>query len=288
MPTGIKLKLLSVGHCVHPSFVVKPGSGIAPRKFPAAVGLIEHPQHGWILFDTGYHQAFFEATRGFPERFYAWVTPCSFHAHNSLGAQLQREDLSTGEIKHLLLSHLHADHIAGMKEFPHVRLYCHRAADDFMHSAGRIQRLRKGHLRALYPTQYSNDLQLIDDFPLDLGEIIDPQAHPIGLAARDLFGDETLYLVDLPGHAAGQMGLLLRLEQGFVFLLADACWLIDNLRDNCDPHWLSSVVSDDQRAYNDTLAKLRHCYRHFHNRVEFVPSHCEETLERLMAQGWLQ
>ncbi|MCV5918974.1 MBL fold metallo-hydrolase, partial [Escherichia coli] len=86
--TGLKIKIFEAGHCVHPGFVVKPGSGIKPRAFPAAVALIQHPTQGNILFDTGYHEHFFSATRPFPERFYAWTTPCRYQQEHGIVAQL--------------------------------------------------------------------------------------------------------------------------------------------------------------------------------------------------------
>nr|WP_249936876.1 hypothetical protein [Vibrio parahaemolyticus] len=87
MQTGLKIKIFEAGHCVHPGFVVKPGSGIKPRAFPAAVALIQHPTQGNILFDTGYHEHFFSATRPFPERFYAWTTPCRYKKEHESVAQ---------------------------------------------------------------------------------------------------------------------------------------------------------------------------------------------------------
>ncbi|MGU3842417.1 MBL fold metallo-hydrolase, partial [Vibrio diabolicus] len=105
MQTGLKIKIFEAGHCVHPGFVVKPGSGIKPRAFPAAVALIQHPTQGNILFDTGYHEHFFSATRPFPERFYAWTTPCRYKKEHGIVAQLAKENLKPHDIEHLVLSH---------------------------------------------------------------------------------------------------------------------------------------------------------------------------------------
>lgn len=288
MPTGVSLRWFEAGHCVHPGFVVKPGSGLAPRQFPAGVALIEHPTQGRLLFDTGYHARFAHSTRHFPERLYALVTPHSLHSGESLKEQLAGQGIDAGQIKHLVLSHFHADHIAGSCDYEQATLHCHPAGYRFLMQSNRWRRLYKGYLRELLPTDAAARLNFVDRFELDVGDILQLQDGALGLAAHDLFGDESIFLVSLPGHAAGQLGLLARLQDGFVFLLADACWLIDNLRDGINQHWLANLICDDRHAYADTLNKLRHCYHQAVDRVRFVPSHCQDTAQHLLQQGWLR
>ncbi|RDH44518.1 MBL fold metallo-hydrolase [Zooshikella ganghwensis] len=292
MPSGISIRLLEVGHCVHPGFMVKPGLGWAPKAFPAGVALINHPQQGYILFDTGYHQRFMQCTRHFPERVYALVTPCSLSETETLVSQLAQLAIKPEDINHVVLSHFHADHIAGVCEFNEAKVYCHPDAHHFMTQANRFNRIRKGYLQGLLTPQqlsYAEDLSLtmINHFPLDLANVLGLTTGSLGLQAYDLFGDNALYLVFLPGHAAGQMGLLVRLAEGFLFLLADACWLIDNLRDGVNQHWLANIVCDNRQAYQDTLNKLRTCYEQTKDKVIFLPSHCQETLNQLKQRGWI-
>ncbi|AZZ94071.1 MBL fold metallo-hydrolase [Hahella sp. KA22] len=287
MSTGVKVRLFEAGHCVHPGFMVKPGLGLAPRKFPAGVAVVEHPQEGVLLFDTGYHQRFSQCTQHYPERFYALATPCSLQHGESLKEQLATQKILADQVRHVVLSHFHADHIAGVCDFEKATLHCHPAGHRFLTQTGRLRRLRKGYLRDLLPAQAEARLSFTESFPLDLADILEMPTQPLGLGARDLFGDQTLYLVALPGHAAGQMGLLVRLQDKFLFLLADACWLVDNLRDGVDQHWLANIICDDRKAYRDTLEKLRRCYRDMADKVIFAPSHCQDTLGALIQQGWL-
>ncbi|MCV3263532.1 MBL fold metallo-hydrolase [Vibrio harveyi] len=158
MQTGLKIKIFEAGHCVHPGFVVKPGSGLKPRSFPAAVALIQHPTQGNILFDTGYHEHFFRATRPFPERFYAWTTPCHYQKEHGIVAQLAKEKIGPHEIEHLVLSHFHADHIAAVSEFGHSQLHCQQKGVDALTKSGRVGGVRKGYLKALLPQQLESNL----------------------------------------------------------------------------------------------------------------------------------
>lgn len=286
MQTGLKIKIFEAGHCVHPSFVVKPGSGLKPRLFPAAVALIQHPTKGNILFDTGYHEHFFRATRPFPERFYAWTTPCHYQKERGIVAQLAKEKIGPHEIEHLVLSHFHADHIAAVSEFAHSQLHCQQKGVDALTKSGRVGGVRKGYLKALLPQQLESNLVMHRDFSIPIGEIL-PHCQGVDLLCKDMFNDGLIYMVSLPGHAAGQVGLLVKREQGWLFLLADACWLIENLSENIDQHWLANLLCDDTQAYKQTLSELRNCYQHTHHFVRFVPSHCQATIQQLITEGWI-
>lgn len=292
MSTGLKIKLFEGGHCVHPGFVVKPGSGLKARPFPAAVALIEHPEQGFVLFDTGYHEQFFNVTRRFPERFYAWVTPCKLKHGDCITEQLNVENIKINSIHHLVLSHFHADHVAAVSEFKTATIHCTQQGLDSIQQSGRINGVRKGYLKQLLPAEITPQLQIHEDFPLSLASILTGNGGvfvpELTLKCRDLFNDQRLYLVALPGHAAGQVGLLCRLEHQWVFLLADACWLIDSLAENINQHWIANFLCDDVNEYRHTLAQLRCCYQHYHDIIEFVPSHCSQTIDRLKAQGWMQ
>ncbi|WP_108127400.1 MBL fold metallo-hydrolase [Saccharospirillum mangrovi] len=287
MPTGVSIRWFESGHCVHPGFMVKPGSGFAPRQFPAGVALVDHPTHGKLLFDTGYHAHFAESTRHFPERFYALVTPHTLHKGDSAKEQMADLGIAADDIEHLVLSHFHGDHVAGVCDYERAKLYCGPAGYDFLTHKNRLQRLQKGYLKELIPDDAKTRLNFVDQFELDVGDILQLPTGKLGLTATDLFGDETLYLVSLPGHAAGQLGMLVRLQNEFIFLLADACWLIDNLRDGVNQHWLANILCDDRRVYVDTLNKLRQCYQQAADRVVFVPSHCQETSQMLLQRGWM-
>jgi len=286
MRNGIKIRLFKAGFCTHPGFIVQPGAGIKPQKFPAGIALIKHPTEGYILFDTGYHPDFHKSTRPFPERFYAMLTPCHLEQGDTIVDQINALSIDKSEIKHLLLSHFHADHIAGMVDFPDSIIHCHRAGLNYMQQSNRINRIRKGYLNKLVPEQAHKQFSFIDTFTLDIADILG-LPEKIGLYAKDWFADQSIFIVNLPGHAAGHIGLLIRLENTFIFLLADACWLKSSLSEKRDQHWIANILSDDHKAYKDTLQKLRRCFELSNESVTFVPSHCEETIEQLISQKWI-
>ena len=82
-------------------------------------------------------------------------------------------------------------------------------------------------------------------------------------------------LVSLPGHAAGHFGLLFRDAQGPVFLVADASWSSQSIRDNTPPPMLVTAWLGDTDAYRATLSTL-HALQRRAPEVRIVPAHCRE------------
>jgi len=125
------------------------GGRWASMMFPALCGLLQHPTRGWILFDTGYSNHFIEATRQFPERMYRWITPLSLPPEETLLAQLQASGITAGDIRHVVISHMHGDHIAGLRDFPNASFITMRAEHETMQRKSRIGGLLHAFLAGL-------------------------------------------------------------------------------------------------------------------------------------------
>jgi glyoxylase-like metal-dependent hydrolase (beta-lactamase superfamily II) len=277
MTVSLGFHLLKVGHCSHPECVTQRGGRLAAVRFPALVGLLVHPQHGPMLFDTGYGRAFFAATTPFPERFYRWVTPAELPDEETLTSQLKQLGYAPEAIRHLFISHLHADHIAGLIDFPQAQLFAMRAEVDAMRRRSRIGGLRRGFLRALLP----NDFDTRITYAEDLRRVaLDVSMKPF-VEGFDLLGDGSVIGVALPGHTSGQMGLLFRATSGRdVFLIADACWSLDALKGDRPPTWIASRVFADKGEYLATFDGLRNLLA-TRSDLLLVPSHCESTWNAL-------
>ncbi len=277
MSTKIGFRLLRVGQCSHPECIAQRGGRFAAVPFPALTGLLIHPQRGPMLFDTGYSNAFFAATERFPERLYRLVTPVSLNPDESLAAQLACHGFTPGDVKHLFVSHLHADHIAGIGDYEQARIFVMRAEVEAMRRASRIGGLRRGYLRTLLPDRFDSKLSYVDDCSrIPLPDSMQPFSHGF-----DLLGDRSVIGVSLPGHTAGQLGLLFETtEARTVFLVADACWSLEALRHDRPPTWIASQLFADKREYLSTFAALRQILARQENLL-MVPSHCESTWKRL-------
>jgi glyoxylase-like metal-dependent hydrolase (beta-lactamase superfamily II) len=89
-----------------------------------------------------------------------------------------------------------------------------------------------------------------------------------------LFGDETIRLVDLSGHAAGMLGALLTVTgHDLVFLIADAAYSLDNVASNTPPHRITSLFDSDRKQMIKSLDKI-HQLTLTHPHITIVPTHC--------------
>ncbi|ARO13419.1 beta-lactamase domain-containing protein [Ketogulonicigenium robustum] len=270
MPEAYEVTLLRVGYCRAPERLSRRDGGLRPVAFPAGAALLRHPRHGSVLFDTGYGRAFFDATAPFPERLYRWLTPVTFHAHESLANQLRAE-----QPDRIVLSHLHADHVAGLFDLaaPLPPVLASAPAMAAL-KAGRLASLKAGlpeglrdNLRAI-PIAPIQALPPVDLTPWDLAEFG---------TGFDLFGDQSALIVPLPGHGTGQVGLFVpHTSTGPTFLVADAAWGLSALRANSPPPRMTLARLGDANAYLATFARLVALHRRAPH-VRIVASHCPEN-----------
>ncbi|WP_252089716.1 MBL fold metallo-hydrolase [Pseudomonas sp. MWU13-3659] len=278
MSRSVQLRILRAGWCQHLACMADRGGRLAPAQFPALCGLIRHPEHGWILYDTGYAEHFFHATRQLPERLYRSAVPVQLPAAQQLSAQLHALGLSVADIRYVIISHFHADHIAGLRDFSNARFIALEA--DYRHLEGlRGQRWRAtlgGHLPGLLPEDFSARLQLADaSARCTLPGWMAPFEHGL-----DLFGDASLIGVPLPGHSTGQLGLFIPDAQGRpAFLVADACWSAPACRAGRLPAapalWFASA---ERRQYTRTYHALGQLLCR-EPALAVLPSHCTQAWE---------
>ncbi|MFD2329016.1 MBL fold metallo-hydrolase [Cohnella sp. GCM10020058] len=308
----VEMKLMAAGYCVHPEFVTIRGGSLRTAAYPAGFALIRHPVQGWILFDTGYSARFEALTQRLPYALYRRLTPVRYREEDAAVRQLERLGIRADEIGTVILSHFHADHIAGARDFPRARFLYPEDAYAPLRRLGPVRSTRAGFLPGLLPDEFADTAAPIERtapwMPL-------PGPSPIG-GGRDLLGDGSLIAVSLPGHAAGQIGLLLHAADwqpptpadanaapaapgravatdfpaappplpaappraGIptrYLLCADAAWSSRALRENRPPHPAAGIVMDDRRAYRDSFELLR-SWQAADPALVIVPSHCRE------------
>lgn len=263
---------LNTGQCRHPQRMTIRDGSWRPVDFPAVAMLIVHPDEGPILFDTGYDPAFFSATQPFPERLYRWATPVDFTPGRDAASQCAALGYDPADVRHLVLSHFHADHIAGTHRFPNARIHCARAGLDDAGRGGRFASTRRGVLRALIPADFASRARFFEDAP---ATALPPDLAPFDRGA-DLLGDGSLLAVELPGHCPGHWGLVMRdARWGYHFLVADAAWSTDAIRRNMPPPALTTALLGNTGRMRGTLDALHRLWRRNPD-VRLTPCHCPE------------
>lgn len=270
--TTVSLHMLRVGACRHLECMAARGGRWAKVEFPALCGLIRHPTQGWLLYDTGYAEHFFDATEPWPERLYRATLPVQLPAGERLDTQLQDLGLTPADIGRVIVSHYHGDHIAGLRDFPRARFIALNAdTDHFTALAGKRWRATLGgHLPKLLPDDYLARVVAADACPRrDLPKWLAPFD-----SGFDLLGDGSLLGVPLPGHSHGQLGLFIPDAGGRpAFLVADACWSLPALREGRLPSRLALFINAERRRFVSTFTGLAGIARREPG-IALLPSHC--------------
>lgn len=272
----LRYHVLDTGYCLVSERFALRGGGRHKLAFHALVILLQHPRHGRLLLDTGYAPRMLDATRTLPFSIYRQVTPLYLKPELAVIAQLPRWGLTADDIQHIIISHFHADHIAGLRDFPSARFIASQSAYDDISKRRGIRALSRAFIPDLLPTDFQQRLDAISTFN-------GPELPGLG-PTYDLFGDGSLQLMLLPGHARGQMGLLAQTERGPVLFAADGCWLRQAIRERRPPSGIVTLFVDDIKAVHDTIEQL-YIFSQALPNVNIIPCHCPEAFQQEMEQS---
>jgi glyoxylase-like metal-dependent hydrolase (beta-lactamase superfamily II) len=270
-PAAVECHILDTGHCLaHESMMLR-GGRFASVECHALVALIRHPEHGWGLWDAGYAPRMLDETARWPFSLYRRATPLRLRPELAAAAQLERFGLRPADIGWIVLSHLHADHVAGLRDFPQARLILTAEAYAAVRGLDGWRALRRAFIPRLLPDDFAARASLLPAFT-------GPALGALG-PTHDVWGDGSLILVGLPGHARGQVGMLVATAGRRILLAADGAWLSRAIREQRGPHPLTAIFTDDRRAVLATLRKLHEFARQFPE-VTIIPTHCPEAYAR--------
>lgn len=273
---AVRLHLLTAGYCTQLERVSRRGGGWRPITFPSAVGVIRHPSRGVILFDAGYAPRFFTETARWPNALYRHALPVTCAPEDAAAAQLRAAGIDPAEVAMVVVSHFHADHIAGLRDFPNARfVYSRHALNPAWRQRSAWVSVRHGLIRGLLPDDLEQRSDVVETKP--------GFGSPVGEGV-DLLGDGSLVAVHLGGHTHGHLGLLVEVTQGPPVLLAgDAVWTHRAFTHGELPHPVVRLVTADWPGYRDRIGALTALHRDRPDLL-IVPSHCVPSLERAQAE----
>jgi len=264
----VDLSLHSTGFISHRRSLAEHGATRQTVRFHALIGLITHPKHGKLLFDTGYAPRFHDVTSHGSYRLYAMATPVTTGTTHTTKSILNSLGVAPTDIR-IILSHFHADHLCGVLDFPGVDLIAKRSA--WSEVAGRtgLAAVRRAFLPGLLPADIEDRLCLIDQFH-------DPGLGPFE-RCHDLFRDGSVRLFDLSGHATGQLGVLLQTAATErKFLVADSVWTRRTVTDNLPLTLPFRLIADDAAKAKQTRQKLVDFHQQYPD-IEIIPTHCPDV-----------
>lgn len=176
------------------------------EALPVNTFLVEHPA-GLCLFDAG--QAARSARRGYFPAWHPFFRLARFEltSEDEVGAQLRSAGIELGDVRWVVVSHLHTDHVGGLGELPSSQVVVSRV--EWERAQGVV-----GKMRGYLPQHWPHEVE-----PL----LLNLEAGGFGPfpASHDLAGDDTLLIVATPGHTPGHVSLLVRRPSASVLLGGD-------------------------------------------------------------------
>lgn len=248
-----KIHTFKAGFCTHAACMAVRGAGFAQCEFPAQVFLLEAAGRFW-LFDTGYAQHFLDATASGLFALYRKVTPVVFNESEAMRLQLREFGVNVADLSGVIVSHFHGDHIGGLKDFPHMPIIASGAGWQQVRSLRGVRALLQGFVPAVMPDDTDQRLLAMEAFER---VALPSECAPLQAAYVLPHSQGEIFLVDLPGHAAGHMGALVACDDGWHLLAADAAWSRANYRDWKLPSPLSYLIMDKSSAFKHTLGQLQ-------------------------------
>ena len=274
----VKLYLGYGGHCFAKAKHVVKNDPNKEIKFHALFGIIQHETKGWILFDTAYTDRFFEATKTYPNKIYAKLTKVAVDKSEHVCNQIRKFGIEPDQIEHIIISHFHADHIGGLKDFKNAKFYCSKVAYYHMIKTNRFTAFSKGILHDLIPDDFSHKVIFIEDFA--------EKAKDENFGVRyDLFDDQSIYAYDLPGHAAGQIGIQVKTNKENYLLIADACWDERAFKSKALPNKIVKLFFDSWNDYTSSIEKISQYHAKYPKTI-IVPTHCKSTTDKLISRNF--
>jgi len=200
---------------------------------PISMWVIDHPK-GLVVFDTGNNVAVADGKckSYWAEGMCDFLKP-SQKRDDLIDMQLKRLGYSPDQVKVVITSHSHLDHIGNIKMFPKA-----------------IHVIQK---KELYQAWWPEKFQRGPAFVMNDFDGVARDFNWLELAGDyDLFGDGSITVLSTPGHTLGHQSVRIHLASGKTLVLSqDAIWMKENLEGY--PAGLNYSVKD----YNDSISKLK-------------------------------
>ncbi|MDP6515890.1 MAG: N-acyl homoserine lactonase family protein [Alphaproteobacteria bacterium] len=179
-------------------------------KIPINMWVLDHPK-GLVVYDTGNNVAISDGNcqSHWSEGLCGFLQPGQTRA-DVIDKQLEKLGYKTSDVKVLITSHSHLDHMGNIEMFPDA---IHVVQKIELYQAWWPEKFQRGgaHVMGDYDgARDFNYLTLTGDY--------------------DLFGDGSVIILSTPGHTLGHQSVKVKLPQtGTVILTQDAIWMEENL-----------------------------------------------------------
>jgi N-acyl homoserine lactone hydrolase len=246
---------------------LRPIATMLDRNFTAPLPIwawaIEHPE-GVIVVDVGETARVMEPG-WFPRWHPYFHTAVQFDVspEQEIGPQLRERGIEPGDVKKVVLTHMHTDHSGGLGHFEGTEILVSRKEMDV--ASGTMGRLR-GFLPNRWPSWFEPTAY-------------EPRADPFGPFAESLpvtdAGD--VRIVPTPGHTPGHVSVVLDEGDQVLFFAGDTSYDQDLMVEGA-----IDGVCPDPKAATASMARIRELAAE--RPTVYLPGHDPEAEARLEAR----
>jgi glyoxylase-like metal-dependent hydrolase (beta-lactamase superfamily II) len=194
-------------------------------RIPIVAFLLEHPTIGPMLIDTGLHSSVGvdgKGNLGFTGPLI--LKDLKFSPSEAVPAQLRERGIDPSDVRFVLMTHMHLDHASAITDFPNATVV---VSSDEWEAADVFAGFRDGYVKRQF--DHGLDYRL-----LDFGDAGTDSFATFGRGI-DLFGDGSVHAVFTPGHTAGHVSFVLRLEGREALVAGDAIYSTRTLEESVMP-----------------------------------------------------
>lgn len=226
-------------------------------EIPIVSFLVEHPGAGPILIDTGLHPAAaVDLKKNFGRVGAMAFGGMQFEAENAVAARLRAQGIQPGDVRLVVMTHLHIDHASAMSEFPEATfVFTRREWEAATEPRGWAHGYRQRQF------DHAFDYRL-----LDFGASAVDSYATFGRSI-DLLGDGSVRAVYTPGHTHGHMSVILRLRDREVLVAGDAIYTRRTLEQGAFPFRL-----EDEHVFARSLREIQ-LYSQTNHDALVIPGH---------------
>lgn len=203
---------------------------------------VRHQEFGDYFIDAGmdssYQKRRYGQYRGLLVRFL--LGKCVQEEGQDIGSLIQKHQIN---LKGVFFTHLHFDHISGVKDLPKDSSIRYTAGKGEAHLM-----IKKGFLfrspNFLEGVETLHEIDFTDANALDM---------PVLGKCVDVFADGSLWAISTAGHTNGHVSFLVNREQGPVLITGDACLVKTGFDMGIGPGTYSRDIEKAQKSLNRLL-----------------------------------